>query len=84
MLGTTAETRDGTGKDPSDTDDKNQIKNRFISSQIFHRTPDGRARKITVRVQFRLENLELFIRQLKNHTGNPPAEESSCTQKFYL
>jgi hypothetical protein len=50
---TTSKTRDGTGKDPIKTDDKNQIKNQFISSQIFHRTPGGRVWEITVRGQFK-------------------------------
>jgi hypothetical protein len=46
------EIQDDTGKDSSETDDKNKIQKRFISSQTFHRTPGGRVREITVEVQF--------------------------------
>jgi hypothetical protein len=53
-------TQNGTGKDPSDTDDKNQIENQFISQQSFHRTPDGRVQKITVEEQFEPRILESF------------------------
>jgi hypothetical protein len=53
-------TRDGTGKDLSETDDKTQIEDRFISSQAFHRTPGGRVREITAGVQFGQGNLESF------------------------
>jgi hypothetical protein len=44
----------------SKTDNKNKIKNRFISSQTFHRTSDGRVQKITTGEQLELENLESF------------------------
>jgi hypothetical protein len=44
----------------SEINDKNQIKNRFISSQTFHRTPDERVQKITTGVQFEPQNLESF------------------------
>jgi hypothetical protein len=54
------ETQNGGSKTTSKTDDKNQIKNRFISPQIFHRTHGGRVQKITAGEQLKLENLELF------------------------
>jgi hypothetical protein len=41
-------------------DNKNQIKEQFISSQAFHRTTGGRIREITTEAQLVLENLELF------------------------
>jgi hypothetical protein len=44
----------------SETDDKNQIKNRFISSQVFHRTPGGRVQKITAGEQFKPRILKSF------------------------
>jgi hypothetical protein len=44
----------------STTDDENQIKNRFISSQTFHRTTGGRVREITVGERFEPRNLESF------------------------
>jgi hypothetical protein len=44
----------------SEIDDKNQIKEQFISSQTFHRTPSGYVQKITVEKQLVLENLEFF------------------------
>jgi hypothetical protein len=47
-------------KTTSEIDDKNRIKNRFISSHVFHRTPDGCVRKITVRVRFEPRILESF------------------------
>jgi hypothetical protein len=46
--------------DLSDTDDKNQIKNRFISSQLFRRTLDGRVREITVEERFEPRIIESF------------------------
>jgi hypothetical protein len=46
--------------DLSDTDDKNQIKNRFISSQLFHRTLDERVWEITVEERFEPRILESF------------------------
>jgi hypothetical protein len=54
------ETQNCGSKTTSKTDDKNQIKNRFISPQTFHRTHGGRVQKITAREQLKLENLELF------------------------
>jgi hypothetical protein len=59
-LGTTTKTRTSASKTPSETDDKNQIKNRFISSHAFHRTPAGRIRKIIAGVQFELGILKSF------------------------
>jgi hypothetical protein len=47
-LGTTAETQNDTNKDTCEIDDKNQIKEQYISSQAFHQTPDERVREITV------------------------------------
>jgi hypothetical protein len=47
-LGTTAETQNGTNKDTCEINDKNQIKEQYISSQAFYQTPDGRVREITV------------------------------------
>jgi hypothetical protein len=51
-LETTSETRIGASENTSETEDKNQIKNRFMSSQTFHRTPGDRVREITVGVRF--------------------------------
>jgi hypothetical protein len=36
-----------------ETNDKNQIKEQFIFSQVFHRT-DGHVRKITTKERFKL------------------------------
>jgi hypothetical protein len=54
------ETRDGTGKDLSEIDDKNQIEKRFISSQSFHQTPDVRIREVTAEMSFELGILKYF------------------------
>jgi hypothetical protein len=56
----TAETRNDAGKTTCEIDDKNRINEQFISSQAFHRTPDGRVREITMGLQFILENLKIF------------------------
>jgi hypothetical protein len=60
VLGTIAETCDNIGKDPSEIDDKNQIEDRFISSQVFHRTPGGHVREITAGAQLEPRILESF------------------------
>jgi hypothetical protein len=57
-LGTTTETRIGASRNTCEIDDKNWIKEQFISSQIFHRTPRGRVQKITVREQFESQILK--------------------------
>jgi hypothetical protein len=44
----------------SETDDKDQIKNRFISSQLFNRTADGRVYEITVGKRFKPRIIESF------------------------
>jgi hypothetical protein len=59
-LRTIAETWHGGSKTTSKTDDKNQIKNQFISSQVFHRTPGGHVREITAGEQLERENIDLF------------------------
>jgi hypothetical protein len=59
-LGNAAETQDGSGKDPSKTDNENQIENRFVSSQAFHRTSGGHVRKITTGEQSESRILESF------------------------
>jgi hypothetical protein len=41
------EIQNDAGKTTYKINDKNQIEEQFISSQIFHRTPDGRIQKIT-------------------------------------
>jgi hypothetical protein len=51
--GTTAETRNGASRTMSEIDDKNRLKEHFISSQAFYRTPGGRVRKITAEEQFK-------------------------------
>jgi hypothetical protein len=53
-------TQDSTGKDPSETDDKNQIKKQCISLQVFHRTPGRRVREITVGERFEPQILKSF------------------------
>jgi hypothetical protein len=60
MLETAAETRNGASKTTSKIDDENQIEKQFLSSQIFHRTPGGCVRRITVEKRFELDNLESF------------------------
>jgi hypothetical protein len=54
------ETQIGASKNTCEIDDKNQIKEQYLSSQAFHRTPSGRVRQITARVRFELQNLESF------------------------
>jgi hypothetical protein len=59
-LGTAAKIRNDASKTTSEIDDKNRIEEQFISSQVFHRTPDRRVRKITVEEQFESRTLESF------------------------
>jgi hypothetical protein len=54
------ETQNSASRTTYEIDDKNQIEEQFTPAQAFHRTPDGRVRKITDEVQFGLGNLELF------------------------
>jgi hypothetical protein len=53
-LGTTAETRNSISRNTCKTDDKNQIKTQFVSSQSFHRTPGGRVQEIIAEERFEL------------------------------
>jgi hypothetical protein len=43
----TAKTQNGATKTTSDIDDKNRLKQQFISSHAFYQTPDGHVQKIT-------------------------------------
>jgi hypothetical protein len=54
------EAQNGASKTTSAINNKNWIKEQYIYSQAFHRTPGGHVWEITVGVQFRLENLDLF------------------------
>jgi hypothetical protein len=44
----------------SEIDDKNRLKKQFISSQTFHRIPDGRVQEITVGERCEPRILESF------------------------
>jgi hypothetical protein len=49
---------------------KNRIGEQFISSQVFHRTPDGHVRKITAEEQFKpriLKSFDLVNQELYQH-----------------
>jgi hypothetical protein len=50
--GTAAEIRNGTNKTTSEINDKNRLKEQFISSHVFHRTPGGRVKKIIAEERF--------------------------------
>jgi hypothetical protein len=50
-LATATEIQNDAGKTTYKIDGKNQIEKQFISSQAFHRTPDGRVQKITTEKQ---------------------------------
>jgi hypothetical protein len=51
--GIASEIQNGTSKTTSEIDDKNRLKEQFISSHTFHRTSGGRVQKITVKKQFK-------------------------------
>jgi hypothetical protein len=53
-------TLNGASKTTCEIDNKIQIEEQFISSQVFHRTPGGRVRKTTVGERFEPRNLESF------------------------
>jgi hypothetical protein len=59
-LGTTAETHNNASETTCKIDNKNRIKEQFISSQTFHRTPGGRVRKTTTGEQFEPRIIESF------------------------
>jgi hypothetical protein len=46
-LGITVETQNDASKNTCETDDKNQTKTQFISSQVFYRTSCGRVQETT-------------------------------------
>jgi hypothetical protein len=47
-LGNTAETRINASKKTSETDDENQTKTQFMSSQAFRQTPCGRVQEAAI------------------------------------
>jgi hypothetical protein len=63
--------------------DKNRIKEHFISLHAFHRTPDKRVQKITVGEQFKPQNLESFdlvtqeLYRLLSAMSHTPHEQKS-------
>jgi hypothetical protein len=59
-LGISAETQIGVSQNTSEIDDKNRIKEQFISSQAFHRITGGRVREIIAEEQFEPRILESF------------------------
>jgi hypothetical protein len=81
VLGTASETQNGASKTTSEIDDKNQIKNRFISSQTFNRTPDERVQKITTKVQFKPQNLESFNPMTQYYYRNEFQEQRSPNRR---
>jgi hypothetical protein len=54
------EIQNGASKTTCEIDDKNQIEEQFISSQVFHQTPGGRVQKITAGERFEPRTLESF------------------------
>jgi hypothetical protein len=69
VLETTAETKNGASETTCKIDDKNRLEKQFISSQTFHRTPDGRVQKTTMGERFRPRILETFNPMAQEHTG---------------
>jgi hypothetical protein len=59
-LGTTVETQNDASKNTCETDDKNQTKTQFISSQVFYRTSCERVQETTDWAQLKLKNLNIF------------------------
>jgi hypothetical protein len=60
MTGTTALTQNGASKTMTEIDDKNWIKEQFMFSQVFHRTPGVCVQKITEGEQFKPRIIESF------------------------
>jgi hypothetical protein len=54
------EIQNGASKTTSEIDNKNQLEEQFITSQVFHRTPGGHVQKITVGEKIEPQILELF------------------------
>jgi hypothetical protein len=59
-LGTATEIQIGVSKNTCEIDDKNRIKEQFISSQLFYRTTGGHVQKIITKEQFEPRILESF------------------------
>jgi hypothetical protein len=72
-LGTTAETQIGARKNTCEIDDRNQIKEQYISSQIFYRTPGGRVGETTTEEQFEPQNIESFYPMTQELNRDSPA-----------
>jgi hypothetical protein len=68
-LGTTAEPQHYAGKNSCEINDKNQIKEQYISSQAFHRTPGGRVQEFTMGERFEPQILESFDLVTQEYTG---------------
>jgi hypothetical protein len=52
--------------------DKNWIKEQYISSQVFHQTPDGRVREIIVRERLKPQILKSFDPMTQKLYRPPP------------
>jgi hypothetical protein len=71
-----AKTRIGASKNTCEIDNKNRIKELYISSQTFHRTPGGRVQKITIKNDLNHESSGLLIRRLKSYTDYNDAHKT--------
>jgi hypothetical protein len=65
-------------------DDKNRVKEQYISSQAFHRTPGGRVGEITAGEQFEARILESFdpVTQELYRLREPARIHTQHPQKF--
>jgi hypothetical protein len=79
-LGTVAETWNSASKTTCEINDKNRIEEQFISSQTFQRTPGGRVRDITARVQFKVWNIKSFNPMTQEFKPTSPCSDSHTTQ----
>jgi hypothetical protein len=75
MLGIAALTQIDATKTMCEIDDKYQIEEQFISSQIFHRTPGGHIQKITVGERFELRIFESFHLVTQELYQPPPCKD---------
>jgi hypothetical protein len=79
------ETRNGASKTMSKIDDKNQIEEHYIFSQVFHRTPDVHVRETTVEKQFETRILKFFCsddsRAIPRYPYNNPSYNTNAIEE---
>jgi hypothetical protein len=79
------ETRNGASKTTSKIDDKNQIEEHYIFSQVFHRTSGVHVRETTIEKQFETRILKFFCsddsRAIPRYPYNNPSHNTNAIEE---